>query len=118
MFAFFGYFADSQSLGVRDEWVLYLTIRNYIQATGIGREELAPLVGQVRFRWMDHKQLEVVVADGYASDGMLVPALMERLRLLEYPKAPPSAQPSLQRRLANGIEFEHIKDYDGQGSGA
>ena len=53
--------------------------------------------------------------DGLAAAESLVTALLERTRQAERPKAQPLQDERILRRLANGIEFEYVHDFDGQG---
>jgi hypothetical protein len=107
---------ETLTFSLQDEWMLYTAIRKYVQSNSIDHETTQTMMASVRFRWMDFKKLEQVVADNLVDNSLLVPALMERVRLLENPSALPNYEDvRLQRRLANGIEFQYVSDFDEHG---
>ena len=73
-------------LTIKDEYSLYLLVKDYIERNNLNEEQIAQLMGCIRFRWLSYDQLEAVKSDSLVPSNLFIEAIMVKLLHLEQPE--------------------------------
>mmetsp|Transcript_1210 Transcript_1210/g.4347 ORF Transcript_1210/g.4347 Transcript_1210/m.4347 type:complete len:447 (+) Transcript_1210:70-1410(+) len=108
---------EQEYLTIKSEHLLYELICRYVEKNPIVEPGLvSAMMETVRFRWLSLAQLKAVESNPLVPKHLVIEALMARLEEKEDPSWEPDPnQKRFQPRVAFGMQFEYLDDFDKNG---